>query len=111
MACGHSGPADSHDKPGRVSKQALRVCEPVVVVTHRISSGLLVVFVVVVGPGGVLVVEGAGFKAAVQDADESVAQCTQGLVVQVAGGAVLVVEQARAEAGVEGEKAQWSTAS
>jgi hypothetical protein len=35
---------------------------------------LLVVFVVVVGPGGVLVVEGAGFKAAVQDADESVAE-------------------------------------
>jgi hypothetical protein len=74
MACGHPGPADSHDKPGRVSKQALRVCEPVVVVTHRISSGLLVVFVVVVGPGGVLVVEGAGFEAAVQDADESVAE-------------------------------------
>jgi hypothetical protein len=46
----------------------------VVVVTHRISSGLLVVFVVVVGPGGVLVVEGAGFEAAVQDADESVAE-------------------------------------
>jgi len=61
MACGHPGPAGSHDKPGRVSKQALRVCEPAAVVTHRISGGLLLVFVVVVAPGGVLVIAGSGF--------------------------------------------------
>ena len=50
-------------------------------------------------------------QAAVQDVHEAVAEGAEGLVVGVVGGAVLVVEQARAEAGVEGEKAQWSTAS
>jgi hypothetical protein len=73
MACGHPGPASSHDKPGRVLKQVLRVCEPVAVVTHRISRGLLLIFHVV-GPGGVFVVAGSGFQAAVQDADQPVAQ-------------------------------------
>ena len=37
-----------------------------------------------------------------QDADEAVAQGAQGLVVQVAGGAVLVVEGAGAGAGLQG---------
>jgi hypothetical protein len=42
-------------------------------VTHRISRGLLLIFHVV-GPGGVLVIAGSGFQAAVQDADQPVAQ-------------------------------------
>lgn len=37
-----------------------------------------------------------------RDSDESVAQGAEGLVVQVAGGAVLIVEGAGAEAGGQG---------
>ena len=47
-------------------------------------------------PGGVLVVRGVVAQAAVQDADEAVAQCAQGLVVGVVGGAMLVVERSGA---------------
>ena len=57
-----------------------------------------------VRPGGVLAVGVVVAEAAVQDADESVAQCTQGLVVQVAGGAVVVVEGACSRTG--GERAE-----
>ena len=39
------------------------------------------------------VVERVVAKAAVQDADESIAEGTQGLMMKVAGGAVLVVER------------------
>ena len=47
---------------------------------------------VVVGPGGVLVVEGAGLEAAVQDADEAVGELAQrGLVADVAGAQGVVV--------------------
>jgi hypothetical protein len=42
-----------------------------------------------VGPGGVLVVGGVVAEAAMQDADEAVAEGAEGLVVEVAGGAVL----------------------
>ncbi len=49
-----------------------------------------------VGPGGVFVVEGAGFEAAVEDADEPVGEAPEGVVVPVSGGAVLVVEGAGA---------------
>src|SRR5215813_10106847 len=45
-------------------------------------------------PGNVLVVEGAGFGAAVEDADEPVRQPSQGVVVPVAGSALPVVERA-----------------
>jgi len=49
-----------------------------------------------VTPGGVLVVEGAGFEAAVEDADEAVGKSSQGVVVGVAVSALLVVEGAGA---------------
>src|ERR1700753_1157766 len=52
-----------------------------------VSSGLLAA----VSPGGVLSVEGAGFEAAVEDADEAVGQLAQGGVVALAAGAELVV--------------------
>ena len=45
-----------------------------------------------VGPGGVFVVGGAGAEAAVEVADEPVAERSEGLVVEVAGGSSLVVE-------------------
>ena len=50
----------------------------------------------VVCPGDALVVELVVQQAAVEDADEPVAECPQGLVVGVAAGAVLVVVAARA---------------
>jgi hypothetical protein len=46
---------------------------------------------VVLGPGGCLVVEGPGFEAAVQDADEAVGELAQRGVVLYAAGAELVV--------------------
>jgi hypothetical protein len=49
-----------------------------------------------VAPGGVFVVEGAGFEAAVEDADEAVGESSQGVVVAVSAGALLVVEGAGA---------------
>jgi hypothetical protein len=39
-------------------------------------------------PGGFFAVEGVVAKAAMQDADESITQGAQGLVVAVSGGAV-----------------------
>lgn len=57
-----------------------------------VSSGLELP----VAPGGVLVVEGAGFEAAVEDADEPVGDSPQGVIVSVAAGALLVVEGAGA---------------
>ena len=56
------------------------------------SSGLLLP----VGPSGVFVVAGAGFQAAVEDADEPVGEAPQGVVMGMSGGAVLVVEGAGA---------------
>jgi hypothetical protein len=45
-----------------------------------------------VGPGGVFVVAGVGFQAAMQDADEPVGQLSQGcLVTDVPGPQLLVV--------------------
>src|ERR1700760_1220521 len=61
----------------------------------EVSSGLLLA----VAPGGVFVVEGAGFEAAVKDADEPVGETSQGVVVADAAGAALVV----AGAGTGGE--------
>jgi hypothetical protein len=55
-----------------------------------LSSGLLVA----VASGGVLVGEGAGFAAAVEDADEAVGESSQGVVVPVSASALLVVEGA-----------------
>jgi len=49
-----------------------------------------------VGPGGFLVVEGAGLQASVQDADEPVRQPAQRVVVLDAAGAELVVKGAGA---------------
>jgi hypothetical protein len=46
---------------------------------------------VVVPPGGVLVVESAGFEAAVEDADQAVGELAEGGVVALAAGAELVV--------------------
>jgi hypothetical protein len=50
--------------------------------------------------GGVFALEGAGFEAAVQDADEPVGQPWQGVVVPVS--ALLVVERAGAGRNAEG---------
>src|SRR6516225_7707426 len=55
-----------------------------------------------VRPGGGLVVEGAGFEAAVQDADEPVGDLAQGGVVLGAAGAFGVVESPGAGRGAEG---------
>ena len=56
----------------------------------RESSGLAAA----VAPGAVFVVGGVGFEAAVEDADEAVAEGSEGLVVPVAFGAVLGVKGA-----------------
>jgi hypothetical protein len=45
-------------------------------------------------PGGCLVVAGEGFQAAVQDADETVAELAERGVVALAAGALLVVASA-----------------
>src|SRR6266540_5086815 len=58
--------------------------------------------VFVVGPGGCLVVEGAGFEASVEDSDEPVGELAQGRVVVSAAGALGVVEGAGAGRGVHG---------
>ena len=58
------------------------------------SSGGLDLFAV--RPGGGLVVEGAGFQASVQDADEPVRDPAQGVVVFDSVGAEVVVEGAGA---------------
>ena len=52
-------------------------------------------------PGGVFVVGLSGLEAAVEVADESVAEGSEGLVVEVAGVSSLVVEVAAAWAGLE----------
>ena len=57
-----------------------------------------------VGPGGGLVVEGAGLEASVQDADEPVGQPAERVVVLDAAGAELVVEGAGAGRGVQGRE-------
>ncbi len=54
------------------------------------SSGSFVILMVV-RPGGGLVVGGAGLEAAVQDADEPVGELAQRGVVAEPAGAVLVV--------------------
>src|ERR1019366_344795 len=58
----------------------------------------------VIGPGGCLVVAGAGFQAAVLDADEAVADLAEGGVAALAAGALLVV--AGAGAGGCGQRGQ-----
>lgn len=50
----------------------------------------------VVGPGDRLVVGGVVPEAAVEDADESVGQGTEGLVVGGAAGSVVVIERSGA---------------
>jgi hypothetical protein len=57
-----------------------------------------------VGPGGCLVVGGAGLEASVQDADEPVRQPAERVVVLDPAGAELVVEGACAERGVQGRE-------
>src|SRR5208282_3595009 len=57
-----------------------------------------------VAPGHVLVVEAVVLEAAVQDTDAAVAQGSQGGVVGVAGGSVLVVERPGARRGSEGSE-------
>ena len=64
-----------------------------------------------VGPCGLFVVEGAVVEAAVEDADESVGESSEGLVVEVAGCSVLVVEGAAPGALGEGTERCWSRAS
>src|SRR6476661_1169709 len=56
----------------------------------------------VVGPGGCLVVKGAGLQASVEDADEPVGDLAQGRVVLGAAGAFGVVEGPGAGRGAEG---------
>jgi hypothetical protein len=57
-----------------------------------------------VGPGGCLVVEGAGLQASVQDADEPVRQSAERVVVLDPPGAELVVEGTGAGRGVQGRE-------
>lgn len=64
--------------------------------------GFLLVLLLSVGPGGVFVVGAAGAEAAMQVADEAVAESSEGSVVEVAGGPALVVEVPAAGAGLEG---------
>jgi hypothetical protein len=59
-------------------------------------------------PGGRFVVAGTGFQAAVQDADEAVAELAEGGVVAEAAGALLVVVGAGSGDAVSAEKAQAS---
>jgi hypothetical protein len=61
----------------------------------------------VLGPGGCLVVGGAGLEAAVEDADEAVGELAEGGVVLGAAGAFGVVEGAGAGRGGEGARA-WA---
>jgi hypothetical protein len=51
-----------------------------------------------VGPGGDLVVEGSGLETAVEDADEAVAEGSEGFVVRVAESASVVVERSGSRA-------------
>ena len=71
---------------------------------REVSSGEFVVVGVSVRPGGVLVVAGSVVEAAVEDADEAVAERAEGLVVQITGGASLVVEGPAA--GAVGQRAE-----
>ena len=71
------------------------------------SSGLLGFFGwcgLAVCPGGLFVVEGVVFEAAVEDADEAVGEGAEGLVVEVAVGSVLVVVETASSA--LGERAE-----
>ena len=56
----------------------------------------------VLRPGGGFVVEGAGFEAAVQDADEAVGELAQGGVVPGAAGTLVVVAGAGSRGDAEG---------
>ena len=56
-----------------------------------VSSSILLMLLGVVGPGGVLVVAAVGLEAAVQDADQAVAELAQGGVVAGPAGAQAVV--------------------
>jgi hypothetical protein len=56
----------------------------------ELSSCSLLIFLVV-APGGVLVITGAGLQTAVQDADQAVAELSEGGVVAGAAGAEFVV--------------------
>ena len=58
----------------------------------------------VVRPGGCLVVEGAGFEAAVQDAGQAVGELAQGGVVFGAAGSLLAVVGAGAGRAFEGRE-------
>jgi hypothetical protein len=55
-----------------------------------LSSSILLILVVVF-TGGVLVLDGAGLEAAVEDAHEPVGQLAEGGVVALAAGTELVV--------------------
>jgi len=66
-----------------------------------VSSGDIGVVELAVSPGGVFVVSGVGPEASVEDADEAVTECAEGLGVGVTFGFALVVEVAAAGAGVE----------
>jgi hypothetical protein len=62
-------------------------------------------------PGGVFAIERVVAQAAVQDADESIAEGTQGLMVKVSGGAVLIVERSGTRLLFMAPRAHWSMAS
>ena len=58
------------------------------------SSGLVLGVGLSVCPGGVFVVESPVAEAAVEDADETVAECSERLVVEISLGSPLIVEPA-----------------
>ena len=56
------------------------------------------------GPGGCLVVEGAGLQASVQDTDKPVGQTAECVVMFYSLGALLIVEGPGAGRGVQGRE-------
>jgi len=84
MACGHPGPPDSLDKPGRVSKQA-GVREP-----GGSGGGLLLIKR---GPGAGRVVEAAMSQAVAHLTEQLSGQPAQRSFVAVAGVAAALVER------------------
>jgi hypothetical protein len=57
--------------------------------------------VLAVPPASVFVVEGAGFEASVEDADEAAGESSRGVVAAVSGGTLLVVEGVGARGGAQ----------
>src|SRR4051812_38419005 len=89
VSCRSSAAAPAVPACGRARLPAARRCCQTSHALRMSSSSVLML--VVVCPGGGLVVAGPGLQAAVQDADQAVAQLAQGGMVAGAPGAEGVV--------------------